>query len=748
MPIDQTIQELANILLSRQNMIQAGRYFAEGLQSAGVNSGFSASNTTGRTGVAGGRGDSETERRLDSVARKEEAARKTQTKHLEMEARLRKVLNSQYSDHSVLIKNVTGALKTIQPNMENFSKDMGTISDVMSDRIRNISDSFKTYEKEMKFWRKVRKKTGEDLNQIEEMRARNLKLLEQGNLSPRYKARLEKNLIKLEERRAKVVEKATEIQERNNSILSKFSVGALIGMFADAARKLKDDVSAQFRFGTIGGIGQQQLRSVMLGGVDPSALSEMSAQARMATIAMGGQEAMYDAMQKKQWENIKITGDVAEAARHTTEMLQAMGQAGIRPSLDEFDALTQQFNYLHRMTGMTAEAYRGLFTQISSNSDVRQRLQALDKEQRRRALQGIMLRIKENVAMGMTVEQATRAAEALAGIAGKGPKERFKQAAQLQMITGALGIAGGAQAAEALRLGDRASEEQKGILQGVLKEVANARAESRTGDLGMEFAIDRMIQGLPEAGKDSPFVTTLTSALRPDGEIAKGIQTTAEQGGLMNTTLTTIAVSVAAIQNILSSSAFGTALAALGGAAAMAGRGAIASGAKGLWGWLTGGGGAAAAAGGGKGLLARGAAMAGRAGVAGGALYGTYQAGQAALTGRSDVHDALTSKSWGMWISDKIGQALHGDIRAVFGGEERAAREGVVHQMEQTGKKTADNSDKQVEQGEKSLTLAERQTQILELIAKNQVGMIGDAEAQRRINDLQMGMIQSTVPGT
>ena len=728
MPIDKAIDDLAKVLLSRQNMVQAGKYFAEGLQSSGVNSGFQASNPTG-TGTAGGRGASDDAQKTQKQA----------TKNLETEIRIRKVLNSQYADHSTLIKNLSSALKHIQPEMSEFGDSLTQIGGAVTDRLQHVSDSFETYEKQIKFWNKVRNKTGLDINVLEEKRTRILQHLQTGT---KHDGRLKEILKKIEERRVKILDKANDLQEKNNSLLQRFGKTAMLALGLDAARKFATDVSAQFKYGSIGGIGQQQLRSVSLGGIDPSALSEMSAGARMAAIALGGQTEMYDVMQAKQWANIKVTGDATEAARHTTEMLQLMGRAGIRPSLKGVNQLTEQFGYLHRMTGMTAEQYRATFTALTQNADIRQKLQGLDKKDRRARLEGIWLRFKENVALGMIPEQAQKAAEALAGMAGEGPKERFKKAAQLQMAAGALGISGGAEAAEALRAGDRATKEQTDVLDRVLKGIANARVKSRTADgIHTEFAIERLTRDLQEVGKDSPFVTTLTEALRPEGEIAKGIKTTAEQGGAMNKTLIGIAASVTFIQNLMTTSALGSAIGSTAGFFGLKSMKHLATAGRGIGAMVTGGG--AAVAGGGvmaglgqagrfgtKALSGSKALM--RGGVLGTILAAVAHKGYKFYT--DDEEREKTTMSWGRVMTQ---------IQAKLGSEDAQYRlDQMDKQLEQEQKEHQQRVDLETpakqtaETSVKQLTEAQKQTIIAQTSLEIQIGTVSKENAQARIANM------------
>ena len=223
------------------------------------------------------------------------------------------------------------------------------------------------------------------------------------------------------------------------------------------------------------------------------------------------------------------------------------------------------------------------------------------------------------------------------------------------------------------------------------------------------------------------------------GEISKGIKKTAEQTGVVNSTLMGIAITVSAIEGILSTSALGTAGAAVAGTLGYMARGKIASGASALMG--SGGVGAMLGTAGGAGTAAGIGGTALTVGAAGaGAIAGTIVVGAAAggLIGTAANNFA---KLWG-------GRQLSTTLLDAFTGfNDYDPNEDYKHLM-----KNVDNTAEMIEPAkrtaeatEKQLSLGEKQLQATVAVAELLSGEKGKASAQNRIDNLQNGMQASTV---
>lgn len=731
-------QLLSSTLLSREKMVQAGRYLAEGFYNSGN------ARSMGQA-VAGGRERTDTKPQETVLQRKQHRNIVETIRNEETELKVRKLLNKQYAEHSTLLKNLDAALSSVSPMMQGFTQDMSRIGDVMQSRFQAISDTFETFEEEAEFWKKIRKKTVVDIHKMEQQRLKLLRALQSGNLDPAQQHRTRQNLLTLETERAKVLEEANKLKEQENKKISSLLTRLISwGALLEGLRRLSEDVQAQLKYGTSGSILSQQHNAIKLLGVDPAMLSEMSAQARMAEIAMGGHDAAMQAITKNQWELFKVTGSFAEAARHQMESFQILGEAGIRPTMQDFRAMQDQMDYLHRMVGMTAEQYRALNKRLVDDVDIRQRLAGLNMQQRHQVLQEIRQRIIANTALGMTAEQAEAAAKALEKMTGEGPKERFKRAAQLQMLGGMLGIAGTAEAAEALRLGDRATAEQRAALDRVSKAITDARARSRQGALGMEFAIDSVLSktGLDEAfGKTSPFLTTMTEALRPDPEVAQATITTAQNTSFLNENLLKLITLWEAGKGIAASSALGPIVA---GALGVVGGPLALRGIRGAWNMLRGGASAAGTAV--RGASGRAIATMGtRVGAIGaGSVLG---AGLAGYTAGTYGYKAIDHTRFGIAISEFTGR-LTDAIKMRLGVDE----EGVEERMRQRADVAVaqfreDQARQAAEQRalqERMLAAQEQANELTKIQIEMTQGLISSSEAAQRISRL-MTMGQTTM---
>lgn len=746
MSVEQIIDQLSKTLLGRQNMVQAGKYLAEGFMSSGANTGFRSS----ATGVAGSRGAADDVAGLilpDSVKK----AQKEQVRTLEAESRIRKVVNSRYAENSVLVKNLSDTFKNMSPTMKGFREDMETASGVLTSSLDDLADSFKTYEEEVKFWKKVEKKTGHDMMALNKRRE---ELLEKLNSADGNSVEVKEELMEVEQQRTQNLKEGNKIVERGSVLWGKFfsraGMIASFGLLADGARRFGEDIKAQLRFGTLGSVMDQQKLAIALGGVDPAALSEMSAQSRMATIAMGGQAEMAAALKARQQELFKVTGDFTESARFQTQMYDQLGRAGIRPALDEFDAATSTFQYLHRMTGMTTDQFSAMYGQLIQNSDIRQRLQSLDEEDRRQAMMGINARIQERVAMGMTTEQAIAASEALHKMTGEGPMARFKRAAQIQMAASALGIAGGAEAAQAYRLGDRATDAQRETLERVTTAIANARVESRQGPLGLEFMAERVTRGIDDVvGKDSPLITTLTGAFKPDGELLGTFKTTAESTSKLDQTLINTTRILEQILNILRVSALGGVVSGaagvlggpLGRVLARTGRSGVAKAGKGAMKALARVPGANTQVG--KAVLGRLGTSVGSAGL-GAAAGGVLAAGSLGYGLGTLGYKAIDDTSVGIGLSNIVGKSVD-SVLSLFGVDAAEERLRMLKEQERQREEAAQAARQALQpasetaQSTKMLSeSAARQEEYMKMMVELQAQGLTEQQARTRLQ--QMGM--------
>jgi len=129
--------------------------------------------------------------------------------------------------------------------------------------------------------------------------------------------------------------------------------------------------------------------------------------------------------------------------------------------------------------------------------------------------------------MGMSAEQAQRAAVAMGKIAGGGAKERFKRAAQIQMAAGAMGISGGAELADLTRKGkQRFTGNDQERFDTLTKAFTDRATQMTAGSIPEELMRDTLLDktGLGQHfGVDSPLNTALTEGFKVEKGLLDGI---------------------------------------------------------------------------------------------------------------------------------------------------------------------------------------------------------------------------------
>lgn len=361
------------------------------------------------------------------------------------------------------------------------------------------------------------------------------------NLKVRYKSQSD-HLRKLERK----LRRTTEGSEDYNAVLTELesvtkervqtekrlvdahnklnsAVGAVVGAVVGAMAVLADDVMVQLRRGSQMGVIAMQGYTAALG-ISTETLTELEAENRQALNAMGGtanalQNIMTGPLGTVDMELVKLAGGFDEATEFFTNSMSSLANAGIKPSMSAFGDLKEDMKDYRRIFGMNQEQFVQMNNALAENQDIRYELQGLDEEQRRARMNEIRQTIELNGALGMTAEQAMAAAEVMASMRGQGAKDRIQAAARLQAMAAAYGIEGGAEAAEALRAGARATGPQRQILENVAKQLANMGAEVRQQGIGAELQYQTMLDQLglePYLGKGSPLITTMTEARRAE----------------------------------------------------------------------------------------------------------------------------------------------------------------------------------------------------------------------------------------
>ena len=273
-------------------------------------------------------------------------------------------------------------------------------------------------------------------------------------------------------------------------------------------------------------------------GVDPKELIALGAATRQVQTAMGGAAAWSGKLSAAQKTLFDHIGSTSDALKFQTQMLQTMGESGIRPTTKMYEdaqghlvGVGKEIAKTSRLSGASFNESAQLLGDFASDQNVRFRLTAAaNVRERQSILRNIQARHNEFLAMGMTTEQATRAGKALEELSGEKAQTRWEKAAKIQAVAGAIGMgAQGEKLAEAVRQGAPTAEIAKlaGPMQKALQEMKAKRGAA-------EFTADTLIGQAPEFfGSGSPFNTTLASGLKDVNNASGQIKTAVDAQSLV-----------------------------------------------------------------------------------------------------------------------------------------------------------------------------------------------------------------------
>lgn len=264
-------------------------------------------------------------------------------------------------------------------------------------------------------------------------------------------------------------------------------------------------------------IRTQQLATM---GVSEEQYSQMNAAYRTQILAMGGAEKQIDLWSKNLSKVRGNFGTLGDATIYTQQQMGILANAGVKPTARQLGGLAKSFTDLQKLTGMTGKEFNGLIESYTEDADVRAQLRTMDQRQRYEMLQGLALRAKENVAMGISIQQTLDMAKNMAKLDKETYKERNTRAARVQGLTGAIGMNDlGKELARIIRQapGTR-SEVDRRQLEAGYQQIANAAADARgSGNVGREIQMDSLLQALQQEnvlGKDSAFNTNQAESLK------------------------------------------------------------------------------------------------------------------------------------------------------------------------------------------------------------------------------------------
>lgn len=246
--------------------------------------------------------------------------------------------------------------------------------------------------------------------------------------------------------------------------------------------------------------------------------AKISSTNRQLVNAMGGSSMAFAELDPTITRMQILTGDAGEALRLAADTASEFAKKGIRPTMGVMEQYTNDLVQLQRQTGMSTRQAADFFNEIASDADSIDTLRSARKEERNAILQSQRALVQQAIAAGMSAEQAKEAAKMLNKMTAAKPLDRLKQAAKVRALSGAMGIAGGDEAANAIIAGKRATAEQKQALAQFSQNAANAMDQAAGKGLGSEIFATQLLDKLnleEQYGKNSPFSTTLGDTMRP-----------------------------------------------------------------------------------------------------------------------------------------------------------------------------------------------------------------------------------------
>lgn len=454
-------------------------------------------------------------------------------------------------------------------------------------------------------------------------------------------------------------------------------------------------------------------------GVTLEEVNQASKTARAAQINLGGFAETTAKLTEAQEFYYQRTGENSTALRYQAEMLNTLTRTGTdaQAFFNGFGKQIAGVNDDLLKMGVTYEESREIFQEMMADEQVRSRLRSAATKQERQA---IMLEIQGRVAhfkqMGMTIEQAKKAASALEELSGASPIDRFKQAAKAQAAFAAMGVEGGAQVAETIRLGARATDEQRRAAAEAMGRLQDTADAARQAGIGQEMFYTTIMErtGMDQIARQ--FTTMLEAG-------AKVSDVQLEHTKIMGQDTQEIARharNLDILNNFLENHPFLGILDIAGSLNGILSGIAATLGVQGI---------SKMGVGGAAGMLGR-LGLAGAAGAA--ATYGVYQALQAVTTGRSDIHDWMTeafpnfSEKFGNVIGSVVDAAkvgLYGDdeamnrLQQLFSGSEKDQK-----QTAKETKRAADASEKMSTMQEMQLDTMKTTNEILEDLRRRMTG--------------------------
>ena len=254
----------------------------------------------------------------------------------------------------------------------------------------------------------------------------------------------------------------------------------------------------------------KQFDAVKLG-LSPKEYIEMNAASRQTILAAGGVNEQLRILTNKSGELSGYFKTIGDSTKYTQAQMDLLAKSGVKPGIHNAGLLNESFKKMQMYTGMTGDEFIKLQSSMAEDSDIQSQLRSASMAEREQILANNAARLAENVALGMTKDQALNVAKSMAKMANSGPLDRIKQAAKMRALGAAMGVDGADRAANIHLQGKRASAEDQKWLQEWRSNMSNKMSESQMGSLQGEITASVLQKQLGDetTGPDSTFNTRL-----------------------------------------------------------------------------------------------------------------------------------------------------------------------------------------------------------------------------------------------
>lgn len=209
---------------------------------------------------------------------------------------------------------------------------------------------------------------------------------------------------------------------------------------------------------------------------------------------------------------MKLGVSTEQAAQMASDIRKNMVEGGVNiQDVDHFNKAvkvqTAAFSKLKATTGLSVEQFAAFNQEMLNSSDVQTQLNGLNEIDRLNKIKDMHQIRQQFVNLGMSAEKAQKALMTIESMGSAKVEDRFAQAAKFQMAAGMAGISNANELADIIRMGNRASEEQRAqVIQasGVIGQMSDSAAKygSIASEIYTRVGKEAIPQEWLESGRD------------------------------------------------------------------------------------------------------------------------------------------------------------------------------------------------------------------------------------------------------